>query len=106
MTIEQDLHDCRNELMAARLVLKLSKTWIPIMVRKPAFGQMVLLANIRRLKSEDSHGCHKDVGVLRDGGGQPYWSTQGEMRATDLSAFTHWLPIPADPQSETEGEPK
>lgn len=97
MKLEDQLHECSNELMAARLKLKLSQTWIPLSARAPAYNQLVLLANTRRLKSEDGQGCQKDVGMLRDGGGQPYWSTQGEMRARDLVSFTHWLPIPADP---------
>lgn len=61
--------------------------------RLPHIGQQVILANVGRFRSEETQGCVKDVGVLKDGGNQLYWSTQGQMRAMDSRAFTHWMPI-------------
>ena len=79
--------------------------------RLPDIGQQVVLANVKRHKSEDALGCHKDVGVLKQAGGVLkqaggllsqagglYWSTQGETRAMRSDAFTHWLPI-TEPQA-------
>lgn len=67
--------------------------WIAMSDRLPPIGQQVVLANVGRFRSEETQGCVKDVGVLKDGGNQLYWSTQGQMRAMDSRAFTHWMQI-------------
>lgn len=82
--------------------------WIACADRLPKLRQQVVLANARRFRSNDHFGCSKDVGHREDAGTRPeqsYWSTQGEMRAQTLDAFTHWMPL-SEPSLHHSAGPK
>lgn len=78
--------------------------WIALSDRLPPEGVLVALANVNRFKSDDSLGCIKDLGVLKNSGHGHYWSTHGELRAMSSEAFTHWSAITEPCSDSTKGE--
>jgi hypothetical protein len=72
-----------------------SGDWIPVNERLPELYEPVALINVNRWENcaGDMRRNIQDTGYLSEG---PYWSVRGE-RAQALSAYTHWIALPASP---------
>ena len=75
--------------------------WISVKERLPGPFVPVVLLNINRRTHHTEFGdpmnlYYAAVGYLNNFPG-PYWSIRAES-ATDIKAFTHWMPLPLPPK--------
>lgn len=75
-------------------------TWTAVEDQLPPVGQAVVLLSMTMLADLDSGRHVTEIGCLLDeaythGG---YWSVF-HSRGRPLGTFTHWLPLPAEPEA-------
>ncbi|HLV84201.1 MAG TPA: DUF551 domain-containing protein [Devosia sp.] len=81
--------------------------WVPIRERLPELNQPVVIININRFENVggDWERHIQDVGYLSSwgDGARRYWSIR-HASATTVESYTHWLPLPAAPVADEEGQ--
>ena len=89
--------DMSEKLEARIRELEEERRWISVEERLPELGQVVALVHVDRWWAtgrDEGVNCY-DVGYLNEFG-EKYWSIRGE-RASMVSAYTHWMPLPTPP---------
>jgi len=91
----------RDAIDRSYLMVPQQAVWISIQERLPELDVSVALINVDRFENTggDLEMNVRACGYLSDMGYTKYWSIRGE-RATNLHAFTHWMPLPPPPAIE------
>lgn len=71
--------------------------WISVEDRLPEINQAVAMINIKRFENTHFDRNIYDCGYLSEWGSHKSWSIRGE-RSCEISAYTHWMPLPPPPQ--------
>ena len=82
-------------------------SWVPISERLPELRQPVVLININRLENTggdwERHMQAASYLSSWGDGGPRYWAL-GVGLSASLEYFTHWMPLPAAPVTDGEGQ--
>lgn len=93
---------CEIDNLRAQLAVLATKTapegWLRVKDTLPELNQHVALMCIDRIQNTGDNEMNLPVaqcGYMSEHSGK-YWSVYGE-RALNISAFTHWFPLPSPP---------